>query len=54
MENQNLDRDVKAEIKKNWRLFKQSKIGITGLVIVIFFGFLSYFTTFIIPYKYLG
>ena len=39
MENQNVDRDVKAAIKKNWRLFKQSKIGITGLII---------------PYKYLG
>ena len=41
MENQNVERDVKAAIKKNWRLFKQSKIGITGLVIVIFFGFLA-------------
>ena len=41
MENQNVDRDVKAAIKKNWRLFKQSKIGITGLIIVIFFGFLA-------------
>ena len=41
MENQKLEKDLKAAIKKNWRLFKQSKIGITGLVIVIFFGFLA-------------
>ena len=31
MENQSLDRDLKAKFKKNWRLFKQSKLGMTGL-----------------------
>ena len=41
MENQNIERDIKATLKKNWRLFKQSRLGITGLVIVIFFGFLA-------------
>ena len=41
MENQNLERDLKAKFKKNWRLFKQSKLGMTGLSIVIFFGFLA-------------
>lgn len=39
MDNQNNQRDIKATLKKNWRLFKQSRLGITGLVIVIFFGF---------------
>ena len=38
MENQSLDRDLKAKFKKNWRLFKQSKLGMTGLTIVLFFG----------------
>ena len=41
MENEKLDRDIKATIKKNWKLFKQSRLGMTGLGIVIFFGFLS-------------
>ena len=41
MENQNIERDIKTTLKKNWRLFKQSRLGITGLVIVIFFGFLA-------------
>ena len=41
MENENFDRDIKATIKKNWRLFKQSRLGMTGLGIVVFFGFLS-------------
>ena len=41
MENENFDRDIKATIKKNWRLFKQSRLGMTGLSIVVFFGFLS-------------
>ena len=41
MDNQNNQRDIKATLKKNWRLFKQSRLGITGLVIVIFFGFLA-------------
>ena len=41
MENNNQDRDVKATLKKNWILFKQSKLGMTGLGIVIFFGFLA-------------
>ena len=41
MENQNIERDIKATLKKNWRLFRQSRLGITGLVIVIFFGFLA-------------
>ena len=41
MENQSLDRDLKAKFKKNWRLFKQSKLGMTGLTIVLFFGFLA-------------
>ena len=41
MENQSLERDLKAKFKKNWRLFKQSKLGMTGLTIVIFFGFLA-------------
>ena len=41
MDNQNNQRDIRATLKKNWRLFKQSRLGITGLVIVIFFGFLA-------------
>ena len=41
MENEKFDRDLKATIKKNWRLFKQSRLGMTGLGIVVFFGFLS-------------
>ena len=41
MENNNQDRDIKATLKKNWILFKQSKLGMTGLGIVIFFGFLA-------------
>ena len=36
MENEN-NRDIKATLRKNWKLFKQSKLGITGLIIVIFF-----------------
>ena len=40
MENEN-NRDIKATLRKNWKLFKQSKLGITGLIIVIFFGFLA-------------
>ena len=31
MENQNLERDLKAKFKKNWRLFKQSKLGMNIL-----------------------
>ena len=31
----------KASIKKNWKMFKQSKLGMIGLYIVAFFLFLS-------------
>ena len=41
MENQEFENDLKAKFKKNWRLFRQSKLGMTGLAIVIFFGFLA-------------
>lgn len=29
--------------KKNWNLFKESKLGMVGLYIVIFFLYLQYF-----------
>jgi len=37
-----LQKSKKQEtLKKNFNRFKQSKIGMTGLIIVIFFGFLA-------------
>tara|TARA_B100000683_G_scaffold141193_1_gene137465 strand:+ start:492 stop:656 length:165 start_codon:yes stop_codon:yes gene_type:complete len=54
MDNQNVERDIKATLKKNWKLFKQSRLGITGLTIVIFFGFPCNFTTNFIFNKCMG
>jgi len=41
MENQEIENGLKAKFKKNWRLFKQSKLGMTGLTIVIFNKYLG-------------
>ena len=39
---QNLQKELRREaIKRNWLLFKQSKLGMIGLYIVIFFLFLA-------------
>ena len=38
--NQDLQKELRREaLKRNWRLFKQSKLGMIGLYIVIFFLF---------------
>ena len=40
--NQDLQKELRREaIKRNWQLFKQSKLGMIGLYIVIFFLFLA-------------
>ena len=44
--NTNNEKNIKKEIRrasinKNWTLFKQSKLGIIGLGIVVFFAFLG-------------
>ena len=40
--NQDLQKELRREaLKRNWRLFKQSKLGMIGLYIVIFFLFLA-------------
>ena len=54
MENEKLDRDVRATIKKNWKLFKQSRLGMTGLGIVIFFWFFINIATYIVSIWRLG
>ena len=41
MNNQTQKSKKKVTFQKNYNRFKQSKIGMTGLVIVIFFGFLA-------------
>ena len=43
MDNQkDIAKKIRREaVKKNWRLFKRSKLGMIGLYIVIFFLFLS-------------
>lgn len=43
---ENNEKDIRKKlrreaVKKNWSLFKQSKLGIIGLVIVLFFAFLA-------------
>ncbi len=42
-------RDSKKVFKENWRLFKQSKLGVIGLGIIIFFVLMAIFAP-IIPY----
>ena len=40
--NQDLQKELRREaLKRNWNLFKQSKLGMIGLYIVIFFLFLA-------------
>ena len=40
--NQDLQKELRREaVKRNWRLFRQSRLGMIGLFIVIFFLFLA-------------
>lgn len=49
--NQDLQKELRREaIKRNWQLFKQSKLGMIGLYIVIFFLFLALLQPFFIYY----
>ena len=41
MDNQSQKSKRQETLKKNYNRFKQSKIGMTGLIIVIIFGFLA-------------
>ena len=40
--NQDLQKELRREaVKRNWQLFRQSRLGMIGLFIVIFFLFLA-------------
>ena len=44
----------RAAINKNWKLFRQSKLGMVGLYIVIFFFFTYGIATITFSNRYLG